>query len=35
MQQGGVSDVAALQGGLQAWINAGYPLATGMPQRRE
>jgi 3-mercaptopyruvate sulfurtransferase SseA len=35
MQQGGMTEVAALQGGLQAWVDAGFPVATGLPQRRD
>lgn len=31
LQQAGFSRVSSLIGGLQAWINAGYPVESGLP----
>ena len=31
LKQAGYSRVSFLSGGLQAWINAGYPVQSGMP----
>jgi hydroxyacylglutathione hydrolase len=34
LRNGGITDAAALQGGLAAWRKAGYPVESGMPQRQ-
>lgn len=33
LRNGGITDAAALQGGLAAWRKAGYEVESGMPQR--
>ena len=30
----GFTEVAALKGGMHAWKNAGYPMATGKPAEK-
>ncbi len=32
MQRGGLTDVAALVGGIDTWRARGYPIETGMPE---
>jgi rhodanese-related sulfurtransferase len=34
LRNGGITGAAALHGGLAAWRKAGYPVESGMPQRR-
>jgi rhodanese-related sulfurtransferase len=32
LEEGGLTNGAALVGGLDAWLNQGYPLETGLPR---
>ncbi len=31
LQERGYAQVAALRGGLDAWVQSGYPTASGLP----